>query len=47
MTSAPDGKQRLQGELTNRRVLAAPRSLVFRMWTDPKHLPQWWGGHIA
>jgi uncharacterized protein YndB with AHSA1/START domain len=25
------------------RVLDAPRALVFSMWTDPKHLAQWWG----
>jgi len=25
------------------RVLAAPRTLVFSAWTDPKHLAQWWG----
>jgi uncharacterized protein YndB with AHSA1/START domain len=30
-------------ELTITRVFAAPRSLVFEMWTDPKHMAQWWG----
>src|SRR6478672_9648141 len=25
------------------RVLDAPRTLVFDMWSDPKHLAQWWG----
>jgi uncharacterized protein YndB with AHSA1/START domain len=25
------------------RELAAPRDLVFEVWTDPKHLAQWWG----
>ena len=25
------------------RILDAPRALVFQMWTDPKHLSQWWG----
>jgi len=25
------------------RECAAPRELVFRAWTDPKHLAQWWG----
>lgn len=25
------------------RVFDAPRSLVFKVWTDPKHLAQWWG----
>jgi len=30
-------------ELTLTRVLDAPRTLVFKLWTDPKHLSQWWG----
>jgi uncharacterized protein YndB with AHSA1/START domain len=25
------------------RLLDAPRELVFRMWTDPRHAEQWWG----
>lgn len=25
------------------RELDAPRALVFEVWTDPKHLSQWWG----
>src|SRR3954464_6742963 len=25
------------------RVFDAPRELVFKMWTDPKHVAQWWG----
>jgi uncharacterized protein YndB with AHSA1/START domain len=25
------------------RIFDAPRALVFQMWTDPKHLAQWWG----
>lgn len=25
------------------RVFDAPRELVWTMWTDPKHLAQWWG----
>jgi len=32
-----------QREVTITRVFNAPRSLVFRMWTDAKHLAQWWG----
>ncbi len=27
------------------RVFDAPRDLVFSVWTDPKHLAQWWGPH--
>jgi uncharacterized protein YndB with AHSA1/START domain len=25
------------------REFAAPRDLVFSLWTDPEHLAQWWG----
>jgi len=25
------------------RVLDAPRELVWKAWTDPEHLAQWWG----
>lgn len=25
------------------RHLAAPRELVFKLWTDPAHLARWWG----
>ena len=27
------------------RVFDAPRSLVFKAWTDPQHLMRWWGPH--
>ncbi len=27
------------------RVFDAPRKLVFQVWTDPKHVAQWWGPH--
>jgi len=30
-------------ELVITRVFDAPRALVFKAWTDPKHLAQWWG----
>jgi uncharacterized protein YndB with AHSA1/START domain len=33
------------GELVLTRSFAAPRSLVFKLWTDPKHVAQWWGPH--
>jgi uncharacterized protein YndB with AHSA1/START domain len=32
-----------QREFVMERVFAAPRKLVFQMWSDPKHLMQWWG----
>jgi uncharacterized protein YndB with AHSA1/START domain len=27
------------------RVFDAPRELVWKVWTDPKHVQQWWGPH--
>lgn len=30
-------------ELIITRIFHAPRELVFKAWTDPEHLPQWWG----
>ena len=30
-------------ELILTRILGAPRSLVFRAWTDPQHMARWWG----
>lgn len=40
MTSEPASAP---GELTLTRTLNAPRALVFKAWTDPKHLAKWWG----
>ena len=30
-------------KLSVTRVIAAPRELVFRAWTEPKRLQKWWG----
>jgi uncharacterized protein YndB with AHSA1/START domain len=30
-------------ELNFRRLVNAPRALVFEVWTDPKHIIKWWG----
>jgi uncharacterized protein YndB with AHSA1/START domain len=30
-------------EIVTTRLLNAPRELVFKVWTDPKHLPHWYG----
>jgi uncharacterized protein YndB with AHSA1/START domain len=32
-------------ELIIIRTFDAPRKLVWKAWTDPKHLKQWWGPH--
>ena len=30
-------------EIKSTRLIKAPRDLVWQMWTDPKHIAQWWG----
>ena len=30
-------------ELVITRIFDAPRSLVFKAWTEPQHLARWWG----
>jgi uncharacterized protein YndB with AHSA1/START domain len=30
-------------EISITRILNAPKELVFEVWTDPKHISQWWG----
>jgi uncharacterized protein YndB with AHSA1/START domain len=30
-------------EFVMERIFNAPRELVFRVWSEPKHLQQWWG----
>lgn len=39
-TLAPD---RANLELVFTRLVAAPRDLVWMVWTEPKHLAEWWG----
>lgn len=44
MTATP-AKPIVAREVTLTRVFDAPRELVFRMWTEPRHMAQWWGPH--
>ncbi len=30
-------------EIAISRLLDAPRELVYRVWTEPEHIAQWWG----
>lgn len=30
-------------ELTLKRTFDAPRELIFKLWTDPAHVKEWWG----
>jgi uncharacterized protein YndB with AHSA1/START domain len=45
MTAAARTKPFAEREVTITRVFDAPRALVFKAWTDPQHLAQWWGPH--
>ncbi len=37
------GDDLLDREVVTTRVFDAPWALVFRAWTEPEHLMQWWG----
>jgi uncharacterized protein YndB with AHSA1/START domain len=30
-------------EITDTRVIKAPRELIWKVWTEPVHVVQWWG----
>jgi len=36
-------KETAGNELSITRILNAPIELVWEVWTDPKHVAQWWG----
>lgn len=40
-TSSQTGSE--PAELTITREFNAPRTLLWKAWTDPRHLAQWWG----
>ena len=43
MASTTETAPSTDRELTITRVFEAPRQLVFKAWTDPRHLADWWG----
>lgn len=43
MTAMPERETFGERAETFTRILRAPRALVFRAWTDPTLLAQWWG----
>jgi uncharacterized protein YndB with AHSA1/START domain len=43
MAVAAQTKPLAEREVTITRVFDAPRELVFKAWTDAKHVAQWWG----
>jgi len=34
-------------ELSITRLLNAPRELVWKVWTDPEHIKNWWGPMVS
>jgi uncharacterized protein YndB with AHSA1/START domain len=36
-------EQLSEREVIFRRLLDAPRELVWSVWTDPRHMDEWWG----
>jgi uncharacterized protein YndB with AHSA1/START domain len=40
---ATEGPGQPVHELVLTRIFNAPRELVFKVWTDPEHVAQWWG----
>jgi uncharacterized protein YndB with AHSA1/START domain len=43
MTISATATKPIERALTIARLFDAPRDLVFRLWTDPKHALNWWG----
>lgn len=39
----PDAEDTSDREIITRRLLNAPRELVFEVWTNPEHVVHWWG----
>lgn len=42
-TTSSSAAGQARQELVLTRVFGAPRSLVFKAWTDTKHVARWWG----
>lgn len=43
VATKPSSTSTADRELVATRVFDAPRELVFKLWTDPDHIAQWWG----
>ena len=46
MAAAPLPRPSKGPDLTFTRILNAPCELVFKAWTDPKQMAQWWGPRV-
>lgn len=45
MTAKSSAADNLKRELVITRIFDAPPDIVFKAWTDPKQMQQWWGPH--
>lgn len=43
MTSKQVTSTTADREVSSSRLFAAPRELVWKVWTEPEHVAQWWG----
>jgi uncharacterized protein YndB with AHSA1/START domain len=43
MTAIASTKPSAQREVTLTRTFDATRRMVFKLWTEPEHMAQWWG----
>ncbi|MBU2491103.1 MAG: SRPBCC domain-containing protein [Bacteroidetes bacterium] len=43
MSDINSGSSKNQNGLTITRIFDAPKELVWKAWTDPEHIKQWWG----
>jgi uncharacterized protein YndB with AHSA1/START domain len=43
MSAGPVATTQAQQDLVITRIFDAPRTLLFKAWTEPQHLMRWWG----
>lgn len=43
MTKTATAQSAAEREVVTSRLINAPREVVWQVWTDPKHITQWWG----
>ena len=43
MSDINSGSKKNKTGLTITRIFDAPKELVWKAWTDPEHIKQWWG----
>ncbi len=43
MATAPNPSTQAEQDFVIARTFDAPRELVWKAWTEPEHLAQWWG----